>query len=113
LLASSSVVIGHFTHVSHIHLVDKASIVSNDLRSLLSSNFGNLDFSLPVFDAVNQLLALVLLLHKLDWIGHILHQLLQTLLLSIHNVNLVDFLSGLRDGVIGFLLLLLFDLHLA
>jgi hypothetical protein len=65
----------------HLLVVDDLTSVSfYYLPCLLSGDLGNLDFSLPVLDAVFEVNERVLLLHKLDWVGHVSDELLESFL---------------------------------
>ena len=87
--------------------------MSDDRFGLLGSNFCNLDLSLPVLDAVDELLALVLLFHEFRGVRHILHLSLKISLLSVNESSILNLSSSLVDGILSLILLGDFDLHLA
>jgi len=97
--------------VLHVHIIDIAASLSDNLSRSLCRNFGNLDLSLPILDAVFELAASVLLLDEFERIRHVTHFFHKTHLLSVVHVYSIDDLPCLSDILHGLVLFLYLDLH--
>lgn len=79
----------------------------------LRCHFSYLNLSLPVLNAVLQVHSGVLLVHELQWIGHVGDLQLQGLLLLLQVASAVDLITGLLDVLLGAHLLILFSFHVS
>ena len=103
----------HLSHiVLHVHIVDVATRLSNDLSSLFGRDLSDFNLSFPVSNAVFELTISILLLNELEWIGHVLHILHQPDLLPVVDIDSFDNTSCLLDIYHSLFLLLNLDLHL-
>ena len=101
----------HIIILRDIVVIDISTILSNYLSSFFVSNFSDFNLSSPVFDAVLEFLALILLLYKFAWIWHVGNLNLHLSLEPIVGINFFNIFLSLFDSLLGFLHLFLFDFH--
>ena len=96
-------------HLIVVHQL--APVLLDDLAGFLGGHLRDLDFALPVLDAVLEVDQGVLLLDELNRVWHVTHHLLQCLLPLVLLVHHFYVLMRVLDVGVGPSELLLFDFH--